>query len=228
MTTPFLSDNALQCFAQLIVSSMYPPNNDDTPTESEYILYQRLLYNGDHIGSDMDILLGFTNMSNNPVEFTIRISNIDVATKKVQKGEFVSVLDMGACIPLTSLENYKVSLHLFPEDASILGFIGRFRNVIKRVHVKDCAWKYISFERKFFLVKCTYLQIQHITHIRDFENIPYLPNIQIHVDQCIENWKKERCRAMVDTILQDLMEKTWHPSRHIDWCLDNEEKEWLV
>lgn len=228
--TQFLCDNALKCFAEQIVLYMYEPDQLQSSSlfDSEYVLYCQTLSNGANIGSDMDILLGFTCASSQPIEYTIRISNVDVATKKVQKGEFVSVLDMGQCIPLTSLENYRVSLHITPETESITCLIGRLKNIRKRVQIKDCIWKYISFERKFFLVKCANLHIQHITHIRDFEDIPYLPNIQLHVDYSIEQWKKQKCQQMVDVILQDLMEKTWHPSRHIDWCLDHEEKEGLV
>jgi hypothetical protein len=224
--THFLSPDALKCFAKQIVSHMYD-NQTSSTDGSEYLLYHQTIHNGLEIGRDMDILLGFTTESSTPVTFTIRISNVDVATKTVVKTEFQSVLDMGQCIPLTSLENYRISFHVYPEDATLTCFIGRLRNIRKRVQVKEAPWKYISFARKFFLVKCTELHIQHITHIRDFEWIPYLPNIEYYVDECIEEWKKQRCQAMVDTILQDLMEKTWHPSRHMDWCLDHEEREGL-
>lgn len=226
----FLSDNALKCFAKQIVCILYTHTSSQPSQHSnEYIVYCKTWTDGAlQIASDMDVLLGFTTDSLHPVEFTICVANVDVATKKVQKGEFVSALDMGQCIPLTSLENYKISLHTFPKSSPIICFIGRCRSVLQRIHIKDCNWKYISFERKFFLAKCNDLQIQHITHIRDFEHIPYLPNIQSHVDACIEDWKKQRCQQMVDTILKDLMEKTWHPSRHIDWCLDNDEKEGLM
>lgn len=223
----FLSDKALQCFAQQIVSYLHEPVRSDEENESEYMLYYQTLHNGSQIGHDMDILLGFSTEFLEPVTFTIRISNIDVATKTVHKGEFVSVLDMGQCIPLTSLENYRISFQVSPDDASLTCFIGRLKNIRKRVQVKECEWKYVSFERKFFLVKCAQLHVQHITHVRDFDDISRLPNIQEHVDQCIELWKKQRCQEMVDVILKELMEKTWHPSRHIDWCLDHVERDGL-
>ena len=220
-----LSPDALICFAKQIVAHMFQSPLQDADTE--HLLYVQKLNNGFEVGHDMDILLGFTTDSSTPVTFTIRISNVDVATKTVVKNEFHSVLDMGQCVPLTSLENYRISFQLYPEDATLTCFIGRLRNIRKRVMVKECPWKYISFARKFFLVKCNQLHIQHITHIRDFDEIPGLPNIEHYVCECIEDWKKQRCQQMVDTILEDLIAKTWHPSRHVDWCLDHEEKESL-
>lgn len=223
--TLFLSDNALQCFARQIVSFLHEDTNH--LYDSEYILYLQELRNGQQLGKDMDILLGFTTNDPHPAKITIHISDVDVATKNVVKSEFVSALHEGQCIPISSLENYRVSFDIFPENATVICFIGRLRNIYKRLQIKDRAWKYICMDRKFFLVKCSQLQIQHITHVHDFIDIPSLPNIQQHVDQSVEEWKKQKCQQMVDTILENLIEKTWHPSRHIDWCLDNDEKESL-
>ena len=223
----FLSDEGLQCFAQQIVSFLYEDTTTTNKNDTEYILYVQELRNGQQLGKDMDVLLGFTTNSQQPVSITLHISNIDVATKYIVKDEFESALYTGQCIPISSLENYRVSFDIYPEDATVICFIGRLRNICKRLKMKDQPWKYICMERKFFLVKCSHLQIQHITHINDFIDIPALPNIQQYVYQSIEEWKKYKCQQMIDTILENLIEKTWHPSRHIDWCLDNDEKESL-
>lgn len=220
---PFMTEEGIHRFAVQIAKNVcgQPLINDD----NDFIVYKQELQNGFEIGRDMDVLLGFTTSSDTPVTVALRIANIEVSRKTIHKWEFESPLEHGRCIPLTSLENYKVAIAIHPENAQVECFIGRLKNIRMRMRVKEQPWKYISFTRGFFLVRCSNLHIQHITHVRDFEHIPELPNIEAAVQRCIDDWRKQKCNDMVDTILEELMKKTWHPSRHIDWCLDMEDRE---
>ena len=225
---PFLPVAGLTSFGDQIVNILYKDSYTRIADDNEYIVYRQSLNNGVlEIGKDMDVLLGFTTTSKHPVMCSLYVSNIEIAQKEVRRGEFVSALDTGECIPLTSLEDYKVSCKVFPEGATVECLIGRLRNLIMRVKVKEHPWKYICYHRRFFILRCANLQIHSITHIRDFEDIPDLPNIQQHVDHFVEEWKKQKSQERVDYILEELIAKTWHPSRHIEWCLDIEDRAML-
>ena len=34
-------------------------------------------------------------------------------------------------------------------------------------------------------------------------------------------------KEQIKLILKELIEKTWHPDRHIDWCLDEDDKKFI-
>jgi hypothetical protein len=38
---------------------------------------------------------------------------------------------------------------------------------------------------------------------------------------------KEGCKKLHDTIFEELIQRTWHPSRMIDWCWDEDEKKFM-
>lgn len=229
-TSHFLNTQSLQTFANHIIRIIYGGDNTSNDlAESDHIVYQQNL--DDHgiieIGKDMDILLGFTTISTTPITITLFIADNEIAKKQVCKDEFVSALETGECLPLSSLENYKVYCKVEPEGAPLSCMIGRLCNVISRIKVKLNPWKYICFHKQFFILRCADVEIRSIKHIRDFEHIPALPNIQTYVDQEFEEWKKQKNSAFISNMLEEFIARTWHPSRHIDWCLDNDDKEML-
>jgi hypothetical protein len=41
------------------------------------------------------------------------------------------------------------------------------------------------------------------------------------------NYRKKGCKKLHDTIFEELIQRTWHPSRVIDWCWDEDEKKFM-
>jgi hypothetical protein len=72
----------------------------------------------------------------------------------------------------------------------------------------------------------------------EFHNCPNLiciPEYLINEDyrynnEIYTNYAKcarEQCSKMVFTILEELIARTWHPSRVVDWCWDEDEKRFM-
>jgi hypothetical protein len=41
------------------------------------------------------------------------------------------------------------------------------------------------------------------------------------------NYRKKGCKNLVNTILEELIRRTWEPKRAVDWCWDEEEKKFM-
>jgi hypothetical protein len=53
----------------------------------------------------------------------------------------------------------------------------------------------------------------------------YVPQwLKPTIETNYQTYRKKRCSLLVNTILEELIQRTWHPSRMIDWCWDEDEK----
>ena len=77
---------------------------------------------------------------------------------------------------------------------------------------------------------------------RSMDDIPWLANVlafpnnrfYLRCFACASRWlqivrdKKKRVIARMRMIEKELIETAWHPRRFIEWCLDHDEKQWLL
>jgi hypothetical protein len=47
------------------------------------------------------------------------------------------------------------------------------------------------------------------------------------IDRNYQKYRREGCKKLVDTILEELIQRTWEPKRAIKWCWDEEEKKFM-
>lgn len=73
------------------------------------------------------------------------------------------------------------------------------------------SYKDTSYERVAF-----HIMDECVNTIRKASN-------KIHSKQDPEKFREIKSREMVDAIKQQLIEKTWHPTRVREWCMDYEE-----
>ena len=122
-----------------------------------------------------------------------------------------------------------------PYSQAVMGII--FINYILE-HINIYGYEDM-FQNKIFV---NYLKVEFKNSIRvlesDENNKPIL-NMYIDIlKSCYNNLRNEMLlhdledkiefkKKQLDCYVKELMEKTWHPSRVLDWCLDTEEKnEW--
>jgi hypothetical protein len=55
------------------------------------------------------------------------------------------------------------------------------------------------------------------------------PDIEILkiIDTNYQQYRKEGCKKLVHSILEELIQRTWEPKRAMDWCWDEEEKKFM-
>jgi GH18 family chitinase len=74
------------------------------------------------------------------------------------------------------------------------------------------------------------------------DNCPNLIDVPRHliyyetvIDYKLENmikenyqrYRKQQCSILINTILEELIQRTWEPVRAMEWCWDEEEKKFM-
>lgn len=218
-----IPNDDMRYFAQQIVLYV---NKEPSQPHDRYSFEAKSLTRQSEVAiMDDDILCGFYSPMNR-VSITVRIRDQIVSKLDLTPNEFCPVFSTGQCLPLVALSSYNLGIDIEPRDATVECFIGRIHDDATRFHIWKNPWKYKDTLGKI-IIRCPASEIVNATHFNDIAHIDDLPNLQAHVDACMEEWRQLHCRQFVEKILQDLMERTWHPQRHIDWCLDSDDKEML-
>ncbi len=79
--------------------------------------------------------------------------------------------------------------------------------------------------------------VKYDIHFHNNQNVIFAPvysmrymedrkQVELNYQRYLQ-YSKEQCAKMVSTILEELIAKTWHPSRMVDWCWDEEEKKFM-
>jgi hypothetical protein len=42
-----------------------------------------------------------------------------------------------------------------------------------------------------------------------------------------QRYRKQHCSILINTILEELIQRTWEPKRAMNWCWDEEEKKFM-
>jgi hypothetical protein len=117
---------------------------------------------------------------------------------------------------------------------------------LERLWIQDCPITYIPKEyNKLTLLECwrcpNLVDIPNCSlktlSCRDCPILTFAPTqlintpSQIHqieiVDNNYQRYRKEGCKKLVDTIFEELIQRTWEPKRAIEWCWDDEEKKFM-
>lgn len=213
----------MQSFAQQIVNIIErEPFQSDI--DSSYYVRFSIMQSGEDIVSDADLFLGFYTPVVTSVQ--LQISNKPIVTVQTKPGEYQPLFDNGICIPLLSLQNHYVTF-VFDSPFPVYGIFGYVVDFSLRLDIALNSWKFIDTINNIFFVKCDERSVKADDNICCFEDIEHVPLIQPYIDRCYEKWKERKCHAYLNVILEELIARTWHPSRHIDWCLDADDKKML-
>lgn len=172
---------------------------------------------------DADLLLGLFTPQRTHVSLHIgeyHITNIETVAM-----QFQPLITNGTCLPLPSLASHRIFINF--DSAIVYGIYGYIGDFHARLRLLTNTWKLIDGANNIVLVKCPEQMITRADHLCHFDEIDSLPQITKYIDEAYEAWRREKCHAFVDVILKELIERTWHPSRHIEWCLDEDDKRML-
>jgi hypothetical protein len=115
---------------------------------------------------------------------------------------------------------------------------------LERLWIQDCPITYIPKEyNKLTLLECW--RCPNLVDIpncslktlicRDCPNLTFAPirliknqEILNIIDKNYQKYRKQHCSEITNTILEELIQRTWEPKRAIDWCWDEEEKKFMI
>jgi hypothetical protein len=83
------------------------------------------------------------------------------------------------------------------------------------------------------LVKLSYLSCDNCPNLIDVPR--HLIYYETVIDYKLENmikenyqrYRKQQCSILINTILEELIQRTWEPVRAMEWCWDEEEKKFM-
>jgi hypothetical protein len=75
---------------------------------------------------------------------------------------------------------------------------------------------------------------KNLITVPDMDDLSGCKNlITLHVNDDLSNndaykyFSKRQCAKLVNTILEELIQRTWHPNRVMEWCWDEDEKKFM-
>lgn len=216
----FLNHELLNKYAYHVVDYIYNNNKQDS---NEYISTREFTSNID-VQFDFDLYLGMYSL-NEDVTITMYIGPEKVSSVDIKNGEFKT----GVCIPIFTLASmYRIRFESSSKTANLIAFFGKINESEIKKKMTTEEWIHID-ETGIFLLRSslTENEAMQLKSLDELQKIERLPKFSLYIDNAYENWCKDQCEKMLNNILEELIEKTWHPSRYIDWCLDNEDKTML-
>jgi len=214
-----INNEILNKYAYYVIDYIY----NDRHENNDYITSTEFSSNID-VRLDFDIYLGMYSL-NEDVTITMYIGPEKISSVDIKKGEFKT----GVCIPIFTLTSmYRIRFVSSSETAKLIAFFGKINENEIRTKMNTEEWIHID-ETGIFLLRSSLTENEatQLKNLDELKNIERLPKFSLYIDNAYENWCKDQCEKMLNNILEELIEKTWHPSRYIDWCLDNEDKSML-
>jgi hypothetical protein len=151
-----------------------------------------------------------TEIKEIPKEFVnLKILNCSGCINLVEIPNLINLTEL-CCLNCPSL----IEIHDLRKNSKFWSFIHKYIITIYKVRF-DCNCTRLTF------IPTHFIDSDHLYNNNDKSfMIKFIEdNCQTHRQQC--------CKRLLDTIFEELIARTWHPSRVIDWCWDEDEKKFM-